>query len=71
MNLRISSWAIRNPIPVVVAFALASIAGLFYYAQLPIKQFPNINFPAVVVTVIEDGAAPTEMETMDPSIARF
>ncbi|MEP7210161.1 MAG: efflux RND transporter permease subunit [Alphaproteobacteria bacterium] len=63
MNLRISSWAIRNPIPVVVAFTLASIAGLFYYAQLPIKQFPNINFPAVVVTVIEDGAAPTEMES--------
>jgi HAE1 family hydrophobic/amphiphilic exporter-1 len=63
MNLRISSWAIRNPIPVVVAFALASIAGIFFYTQLPVKQFPNINFPAVVVTVIEDGAAPTEMES--------
>lgn len=63
MNLRVSSWAIRNPIPVVVGFALASIAGVFFYFQLPIKQFPNINFPAVIVTVVEDGAAPTEMES--------
>ena len=63
MNLRISSWAIRNPIPVVVAFALACIAGVYFYTQLPIKQFPNISFPAVVVTVVEDGAAPTEMES--------
>ena len=63
MNLRISSWAIRNPIPVVVAFTLACIAGVYFYTQLPIKQFPNISFPAVVVTVVEDGAAPTEMES--------
>ena len=63
MNLRVSSWAIRNPIPVVVAFSLATIAGVFFYNKLPIKHFPNIAFPAVVVTVIEDGAAPTEIES--------
>ncbi|MEZ5936745.1 MAG: efflux RND transporter permease subunit [Hyphomonadaceae bacterium] len=62
MNLRVSSWAIRNPIPVFVVFALMTIAGIFAYASLPIKQFPNIAFPAVNVTVIQDGAAPTEME---------
>jgi len=28
MNLPISSWAIRNPIPVVVAFTLLMVAGL-------------------------------------------
>ena len=31
MNLQISSWAIRNPIPVVVAFAVATVAGLISY----------------------------------------
>ncbi len=63
MNLRISSWAIRNPVPVTVLFVLMTVAGLFAYGNLPVKQFPNINFPAVTVTVIQDGAAPSEMES--------
>ncbi len=62
MNLPISSWAIRNPIPVVVAFALLMVAGIYSYTRLPVKQFPNIAFPMVVATVIQEGAAPTELE---------
>ena len=62
MNLPISSWAIRNPIPVVVAFTLLMVAGVYSYSQLPIKQFPNISFPMVSATVIQEGAAPTELE---------
>lgn len=62
MNLPISSWAIRNPIPVVVAFTLLLVAGAYSYTKLPIKQFPNIAFPMVVATVIQEGAAPTELE---------
>ena len=62
MNLPISSWAIRNPIPVVVAFTLMLVAGAYSYSKLPIKQFPNISFPMVVATVIQEGAAPTEHE---------
>lgn len=62
MNLPISSWAIRNPIPVIVAFTLMLIAGAYSYSRLPVKQFPNISFPMVVATVIQEGAAPTELE---------
>ena len=62
MNLPISSWAIRNPIPVVVAFTLMIVAGAYSYSRLPIKQFTNISFPMVVATVIQEGAAPTELE---------
>jgi hydrophobic/amphiphilic exporter-1 (mainly G- bacteria), HAE1 family len=62
MNLPISSWAIRNPIPVVVAFTLLMIAGVFAYSRLPIKQFPNIAFPMVSVTIIQEGTAATELE---------
>lgn len=62
MNLPISSWAIRNPIPVVVAFTLLMVAGIYSYTRLPVKQFPNIAFPMVVATVIQEGAAPTELE---------
>ena len=62
MKLRISAWAIRNPTPVALLFLALTIAGLMSYATLPIKQFPNVAPPVVVVSVTESGAAPQEME---------
>jgi len=61
-SFRVSEWAIRNPIPVAVIFMAAVLAGLFSYFALPIKNFPNIEFPAVMVQVTRNGAAPIEME---------
>ena len=63
MKLRISAWAIRNPIPVAILFAALTLAGLLAYGRLPIKQFPNITLPVVAVTVTQSGAAPSEMES--------
>jgi HAE1 family hydrophobic/amphiphilic exporter-1 len=63
MKLRISALAIRNPIPVAILFIALTLMGLISYGQLPIKQYPNISFPVVAVTVTQSGAAPTEMET--------
>jgi HAE1 family hydrophobic/amphiphilic exporter-1 len=62
-ELRVSAWAIKNPIPVAVLFIALIIAGIGCYLGLPIKQFPNVEFPAVTVTVTQSGAAPGEMET--------
>jgi HAE1 family hydrophobic/amphiphilic exporter-1 len=62
MKLRISAWSIRNPIPVAILFVALTLAGLLSYASLPIKQYPNISFPLVVVTVTQSGAAPTEVQ---------
>jgi HAE1 family hydrophobic/amphiphilic exporter-1 len=63
MKIRISAWAIRNPIPIAILFIALTLMGLLSYSQLPIKQFPNISFPVVSVSVTQSGAAPTEMET--------
>lgn len=59
----VSAWAIRNPIPVVVLFLGLVLGGLIAYAGLPVKQYPNIQFPVVAVTITQSGAAPGEMET--------
>ena len=59
---RVSEWAIRNPIPVVVIFVAAVLAGLISYLALPIKNYPNIEFPSVMVQVTRNGAAPAELE---------
>ena len=49
--------------PVTVLFIALVLAGLFAYTGLAVKQFPNVQFPAVSVTVTQSGAAPGEMET--------
>lgn len=59
----VSAWAIRNPIPIAVLFIAAVLAGVVAYVGLPIKNFPNIQFPAVMVSVTRSGAAPAEMES--------
>ena len=48
-ELRLSTWGIKNPIPVALLFLAAVIGGAISYNFLPIKQFPNIVFPAVLV----------------------
>ena len=60
---QISAWAIRNPIPVTVLFIGLVLAGLIAYQGLAVKNFPNVQFPVVAVTITQSGAAPGEMET--------
>jgi len=62
-RLLISAWAIRNPTPVAVLFIALVIAGVLSYLTLPVKLFPNIQFPVVVVTVTQSGAAPEQLKT--------
>ena len=63
MNLRISAWSIRNPIPVAVLFIALLIAGIAGYRALPIKLYPDVSFPIVQVTITLSGAAASEVET--------
>ncbi|WPB86998.1 efflux RND transporter permease subunit [Sediminicoccus rosea] len=59
----ISGWAIHNPVATIVIFLLLTVAGLFAYPYLRINNSPDIDLPAVVVSVVQQGAAPSELET--------
>src|SRR5687768_4757323 len=63
MNFRLSSWGIRNPVPVAILFVALTVAGIMAYLTLPVRQFPDVTIPQVVVNVTQSGAAPSEMET--------
>ena len=60
--MNFSAWAIRNPIAPILAFALLTIVGIQSFLTLPITRFPNIDVPLVAITVVQSGAAPSEME---------
>jgi hydrophobe/amphiphile efflux-1 (HAE1) family protein len=57
-----SGWSIRRPIPVIVAFLVLTLGGLIAFGQLGIDENPNIEFPAITVTVTQVGAGPEELE---------
>jgi len=59
----ISGWAIRNPVATLVIFLLLTVAGIFSYPMLRINNSPDIDLPAVVVSVVQSGAAPSELES--------
>jgi len=59
----ISSWSIRNPIPTIVLFLVLTVAGIAGFAKLRVNNLPDIDVPAVTVSVAQPGAAPPELET--------
>ena len=62
MQLNVSAWAIRKPIPSLVLFIVLMILGVFSFQGLPITRFPNIDVPVVTVAVTQAGAAPSELQ---------
>ena len=58
----ISSWCIQNPVPPIVLFIGLLLAGLVAFLRMDVNNFPDIEFPAAMVTVSQPGAAPSEME---------
>ncbi|MEQ8970941.1 MAG: efflux RND transporter permease subunit [Coleofasciculus sp. C1-SOL-03] len=63
MSFHISAWSIKKPIPTIVLFLVLGIFGLVSFFRLGIDSNPNIDIPAVMVTVTQPGAGPTELET--------
>jgi multidrug efflux pump subunit AcrB len=58
-----SAWAIRNPVPPLVLFAALLLAGIASFMRMDVNDSPDISFPAAQVTILQPGAAPTELET--------
>jgi multidrug efflux pump subunit AcrB len=62
MSLRnISAWSIRNPIVPCIFFVGLLLAGVVAFMRMDVNDSPDIDFPAVIVTVAQPGAAPTEL----------
>ena len=57
------TWAIRNPIPVIVLFLVLTVGGLIAFERLGVQGFPDIALPGVNVSMSYPGAPPGQMET--------
>lgn len=64
MNLNnISAWSTRNPVVPIVLFVALTIAGIMAFRNMDVQNDPDIEFPVVVVSISQPGAAPTEITT--------
>jgi hydrophobic/amphiphilic exporter-1 (mainly G- bacteria), HAE1 family len=55
--------SIANPVMAVMVMLAFVVLGLFSYQQLKVDQFPDIDFPTVVVQTEYPGAAPEVVES--------
>ncbi len=55
--------SLKNPVFATMVMLAFVVLGLFSYQRLQIDQFPNIDFPVVVITTEYPGASPEIVES--------
>ncbi|MBI2739573.1 MAG: efflux RND transporter permease subunit [Rhodospirillales bacterium] len=65
--MKLTQIAVDNPVFASMMMVALLVMGLFSYRQLGIDQFPDVDFPIVVVTTNYPGASP---ETVESEISR-
>jgi len=55
--------SIQNPVMAVMVMLAFVVLGMFSYQRLAVDQFPNIDFPTVVVQMDYPGASPEIVES--------
>ncbi|MEY4910557.1 MAG: hypothetical protein RL761_220 [Pseudomonadota bacterium] len=55
--------SLKNPVFATMAMLAIVVLGIFSYQSLQVDQFPNIDFPVVVVTAEYPGASPEIIES--------
>ncbi len=61
--MNFATWSIRNPIPVIVLFALMAMAGLWSFGRLPIQDFPDLDYPTVKIELSQPAVTASQLET--------
>ncbi|MDO4776568.1 MAG: efflux RND transporter permease subunit [Cardiobacteriaceae bacterium] len=61
--MNFSAWSIRNPLAPILLFILLTLGGWYGFHAMKIQQFPDMDFPVVVVMVTLPGAAPPQLES--------
>ncbi|MQA30379.1 MAG: hypothetical protein GEU82_11150 [Luteitalea sp.] len=59
----LAALCVRRPVFATVLILSLSVIGGFSFLQLGVDRFPKIEFPTIVVTTVQPGAAPEQIET--------
>jgi HAE1 family hydrophobic/amphiphilic exporter-1 len=59
----LAALSVRRPVFATVVILSLTVVGAFSFTRLGVDRFPKVDFPTVVVTTIQPGAAPEQIET--------
>ena len=58
----LAELCVKRPVFATLLSLVILVVGSVFYKQLGVDQFPKIDFPVVVITTVQPGASPEDME---------
>ena len=59
----LAELCVKRPVFATVLILSLTVIGAFAFTQLGVDRFPKVDFPTVLVTTLQPGAAPEQIET--------
>jgi HAE1 family hydrophobic/amphiphilic exporter-1 len=59
----LAALCVKRPVFATVLILSLTVVGAFSFTRLGVDRFPKIDFPTIVVTTVQPGAAPEQVET--------
>jgi HAE1 family hydrophobic/amphiphilic exporter-1 len=59
----LAALCVKRPVFATVLILSLTVIGAFSFSRLGVDRFPKIDFPTVIVTTVQPGAAPEQIET--------
>src|SRR5499426_2727576 len=59
----LAALCVKRPVFATVLILSLSVIGAFSFFQLGVDRFPKVDFPTIVITTVQPGASPEQIET--------
>src|SRR6266446_10852515 len=59
----LAALCVRRPIFATVLILSLTVIGIFSFTRLGVDRYPKVDIPTVLVTTVQPGAAPEQIET--------
>jgi HAE1 family hydrophobic/amphiphilic exporter-1 len=60
---RLAALCVKRPVFATVLILSLTVIGAFSFTRLGVDRYPKVDFPTVLVTTVQPGAAPEQIET--------
>ncbi len=59
----LAELCVKRPVFATVLILSLSVIGIFAFSKLGVDQYPKIDLPTILITTVQQGAAPEQIET--------
>src|SRR4030095_11259900 len=59
----LAELCVKRPVFATVLILSLTVIGIFSFTRLGVDRFPKIDFPTVLITTVQPGGAPEQIET--------